>query len=295
MINKTERLSIDSDLLQTFVAIAKCGNLTVAAGQIGRTQSAISVQLRKLESGLDVLLFLRTAKGMTLTPAGETLLPRAEAILADMKETANLFLQPLTGSIRIGIPDDFDERVLEQILTKFSRAHPNVQVMVISGCTTSFAKAIDNGQLDVAVCSGPDNHRGKLLNIEETVWATKKGTKPNLENTVPLAILNRSCWWSNLPINALDAAEIRYEIAFRSSSFSSLQSALRAGFAVGLLPKSSVTPDFEVLTRKHGFPELPDSRRTILVSENTSATLSDAMEEAIFNARQSIDTTLNRH
>ena len=289
-MNKNERLNIDSDLLQTFVAIASCGNLTVAAGQIGRTQSAISVQLRKLEDGLDVPLFLRTPKGMTLTHAGEILLPRARSILADMKETANLFAQPLTGSIRIGVPDDFDEQVLEQILGRFSRAHPGVRVIAISGCTSGFAAAIDRGELDVVVCSGPDNHRGELLNIEDTVWATQKGAKVSLSNTVPLAILDRSCWWSDLPIKALDAANIKYEIAFRSSSFSSLQAALRAGFAVGLLPKSSVTADFEVLTRKHGFPELPSSRRTILVSENTPEALSNAMQEAIVSARQSIMT-----
>jgi len=152
-MNENERLPIDSDLLLTFERIADCGNLTVAAGQLARTQSAISVQLRKLEDGLGAALFTRTAKGMVLTPAGETLLSRAKVILAEMRETAQLFRQPLTGAIRVGLPDDLDDTVLERILAQFSRTHPGVQVLAWSGCTSGYAARVEAGDLDVAVCS----------------------------------------------------------------------------------------------------------------------------------------------
>ena len=84
-MNKNERLPIDSDLLLTFAHIAESGNLTVAAGKLSRTQSAISVQLRKLEDGLGAALFTRTAKGMVLTPAGDMLLARATPILNEIR------------------------------------------------------------------------------------------------------------------------------------------------------------------------------------------------------------------
>ncbi|MEM8836673.1 MAG: LysR family transcriptional regulator [Pseudomonadota bacterium] len=283
-MNKNERLPIDSDLLQTFVKIAECGNLTLAADRIGRTQSAISVQLRKLESGLDTVLFVRTAKGMSLTPAGETLLSHAKPILAEIRETANLFREPLTGSIRVGLPDDFDECVLELILAEFARSHPGVQVLAKSGCTSGYAAALKTGELDVAVCSGLADPGGEPLNAEPIVWATSQGKVWPKNKPVPLAILDRPCYWRDLPAKVLDAAARAHRVAFQSSSFTSLQASLRAGLAVGLLPQSCVGDGVQVLTKADGFPELPITRRSILSSPHSPQELTRAMGDAIRNA-----------
>ncbi|MEP5732141.1 MAG: LysR family transcriptional regulator [Sulfitobacter sp.] len=284
-MNKNERLPIDSDLLQTFVRIADCGNLTVAAGQIGRTQSAISVQLRKLESGLGVSLFIRGAKGMTLTPAGEALLIRARSILVDIRDTARLFQEPLKGSIRVGLPDDFDESVLERILMGFSNAHPGVQVLAKSGCTSAYAEAVRAGELDVAICSGLDVPQGDPLDTEAIVWAAREGKSWCGGEDVPLAILDRPCFWRDLPRKILDTAGRQHTIAFQSSSFTSLQAALRAGFAIGLLPRSCVGDGLQILTETEGFPEPPVSHRSILLSDHSSEHVAQAMVEAIRNAR----------
>jgi len=198
-MNGNERIPIDSDLLLTFVRIAECGTLTVAAGKLARTQSAISVQLRKLEDSLGAKLFTRTAKGMVLTPAGETLLSRANMIIADIRETAQLFQEPLTGSIRVGLPDDFDEDVLERILARFSRTHPGIQVLARSGCTSGYADAIQNSELDVAVCSGLTELGGVALGSDEIVWAASRGRVWSKVDPVPLAVLERPCYWRDLP------------------------------------------------------------------------------------------------
>ncbi|MDA8587096.1 LysR family transcriptional regulator [Rhodobacteraceae bacterium] len=283
-MHKNERLTIDSDLLQTFVKIADCGNLTMAAGRLGRTQSAISVQLRKLEQSLGTVLFIRTAKGMNLTPAGETLLPRATAILANLRETAKLFQEPLTGSIRVGLPDDFDDAVLERILVGFSRTHPGVQVVARSGCTSGYANAIKTQDLDVAVCSGLSDPGGEALDTEEIVWAAREGTIWSQTKSVPLALLDRPCYWRDLPIKALDSAGREHSIAFQSGSFTSLQAALRAGLAVGLLPKSCVGDGLQILSEGDGFPKLPISRRSILISDQSPKEIAGAMVNAIQNA-----------
>ncbi len=285
-MNENERLPIDSDLLLTFVRIAECGNLTIAAGQLGRTQSAISVQLRKLEEGLGATLFIRTAKGMVMTPAGEALLSRAKMIVAEIRETAKLFRQPLTGSIRVGLPDDFDETVLERILIGFSRTHPGVQVLTRSGCTSGYGAAIGTGELDVAVCSGLDDPGGEPLNTEEIVWAARKGMTWSEVETVPLAVLDRPCYWRDLPKQLLDRQGRKYRIAFQSSSFTSLQAALRAGVAVGLLPKPCVGDGLQILAEADGLPSLPTSHRSILISENASEQIATAMVKAIRNASQ---------
>lgn len=286
-MNNNERLDINSELLGTFLSIAKCGNLTVAAGQLDRTQSAISVQLRKLESGLGVSLFERTSKGMVLTDAGNKLLPKARIILSEIKEASLLFANPLTGSIRVGLPDDFDETVLECMLSTFANAHPGVNVLATSGCTSGYAKAIDNGAMDIAVCSGPDNGKGETLAIEETVWASKKNARFSREKPVPLAILDRECWWGDLPIKALEGEGRDYTIAFRSSSFASIQAAIRSGIAIGILPGTCVTEGIQRLACADGFPELPRSRRSILIATDAQSTLTNAMAAAIREARYS--------
>ncbi|WP_120501244.1 LysR family transcriptional regulator [Roseovarius sp. EL26] len=285
-MNENERLPIDSDLLQTFVRIAECGNLTVAAGKLGRTQSAISVQLRKLEEGLGTTLFLRTAKGMVLTPAGEALLSRAKLIVAEIRETAQLFREPLTGSIHVGLPDDFDETVLECILMGFSRTHPGVQVLARSGCTSGYAAAIRTGELDVAVCSGLDDPGGEPLDTEEIVWAAREGLIWSEAETVPLAVLDRPCYWRDLPKQLLDAQGRKHRIAFQSGSFTSLQAALRAGVAIGLLPKSCVCDGLQILAESDGLPSLPTSHRSIMISANASEQIATAMVEAIRKANQ---------
>lgn len=283
-MNKFERITLDSELLLTFVRIAECGNLTVAAGTLGRTQSAISVQLRKLEDGLGVKLFTRRAKGMVLTPEGETLLSRARVILHEMREAAQLFQEPLTGSIRVGFPDDFDTAVLERILALFSQTHPGVQVLARSGCTSGYNDAIRSGELEVAVCSGVDDPGESLLNTQEIVWAGRRGNVWDKSEALPIAVLDRPCYWRDLPMKALDADGRHYRVAFQSSSFTSLQAALRSGIAVGLLPKSSVGEGLKILTAKDGFPDLPMSYRSIAVAANGPKDVMTAMVEAIRHA-----------
>lgn len=283
-MNKNERLPIDSDLLQTFVTIAECKNLTFAAGKLGRTQSAISVQLRKLEEGLGATLFFRTSRGMTLTQSGEALLSRATSILADLRETAKLFKEPLTGSIRVGLPDDFDEALLERILVAFSASHPGVQVLARSGCTSGYAAAIQDGDLDVAVCSGLEVPQNAALDTEKIVWAARAGKTWHKSEIVPLALLDRPCYWRDLPMKVLDAAKIRHRISFQSGSFTGLQAALRAGVAVGLLPKSCISDGLQILTEIDGFPELPVSHRSVLTSTHAPTPICKAMVEAIRNA-----------
>lgn len=284
-MKNSEQTLLNSELLRTFVMIADCGNLTTAAGRLHRTQSAISVQIRKLESDLEIALFDRNSRGMSLTDAGGKLLPKARSILADIKEASTLFKAPLTGSIRVGIPDDFDDTILERILTGFAHSHPGVEVIAVSGCTSGYLAAIKSGALDIAVCSGPENDDGETLDTERTVWATKKGVKIEVGSPVPLAILDRTCWWRNLPTTSFDSIGRDYTVTFRSSSFASLRAAIRAGFAVGIFPASCVCEKMSILTEADGFPKLPNSRRSILLGVDTPNDLASAMTEAIKSAR----------
>jgi DNA-binding transcriptional LysR family regulator len=280
-----ERHLLSTDLLRTFIEIVECGNLTIAAGRLNRTQSAISVQLRNLEADLDVELFTRTSKGMTLTDAGSKLLPSARSILKELRQASALFEAPLTGFMRVGLPDDFSDAMLEHVLTEFALAHPGVEVEAILGCTSKFPDAVRGGEMDVAVCSGPNVEGGDMLDVEKIVWAAKKGWAIGKDLSVPLAILDRNCWWRDLPIKELTATGRDYKISFRSSSFASIRSAIRAGFAIGILPVSCVDENMAVLSKADGFPALPTSQRAILVGDHTNDELAKAMTGAIKNSR----------
>ncbi len=166
-MNENERRILNSDLLRTFVAIADCGNLTIAAGRLHRTQSAISVQLRKLESDLNARLFDRTRKGMELNEAGETLLPKARSILTDLSRASALFEKPLTGRIRIGIPDDFDDTVLERALVDFSRNHPGVDVVATSAARRGFRPPFKR-----------DRWMSRSIQARITTWVKRSGSRP---------------------------------------------------------------------------------------------------------------------
>lgn len=283
---KNERIMPSSDHLKTFVAIAEYGNLTHAAEKLNRTQAAISVQLRKLEETLNVMLFDRLSRGMSLTENGKKLLPCARRALAEISQIGTMFDVPLVGSLRVGIPDDFDNNILERVLTDFSRNNPNVEVIARSGCTSGFASDIQKGLLDIAVCSNLDASKGTPLKIEPTVWIASQSFKLNKDAPVPLAVLDRKCWWRDIPIKALEKQGRQWNIVFQSSSFPSLKAAIRAGLAVGILPKSNLETGMRVLSVSEGLPQLPSSHRSIIIGPEAPLDLTSAMANALSDACQ---------
>lgn len=283
-MNKNERNISSSDRLRTFVMIAECGNLTHAAARLHRTQSAVSVQLKNLEEELSVRLFDRLSRGMSLNENGKKLLPVAERMLADMRNISMLFEAPLKGRIRVGIPDDFDGIILERALAEFSNNNRDVEVIARSGCTSGFEKDVRRGELDIAVCSGPDIVEGEVLSSVPTVWACCETMVVDKKSPVPLAVLDRNCWWGDMPARALEENGMKWNAVFQSSSFPSLKSSIRAGLSVSALPKTSVEPGMRILTTRDGFPSLPPSKRTILVRPAAAKSLTSAMAKALNSA-----------
>ncbi len=283
-MNTNERTIPDSSLLRTFLEIADCGNLTLAASRLNRSQSAISVQLRKLESELNVSLFERDAKGMALSINGERLLPVARRVLSELGQVQALFQPALKGKIRVGIPDDFEENVLERTLADFARSNPGVDVVATAGCTVGFPEMIQRGSLDIAVYSGPGDIPGEVFLTQKPVWVASETLCLDRSAPVPLAIMDRGCWWQDLPTKALERQGRRYNIAFECSGLTSQKAAIRAGFAIGILYENSVEPGMKVLSLRDGFPPIPHSKRSIIVNPDAPKTLTSAMAKALKNA-----------
>ncbi len=279
-----ERLMASSGHLRTFLTVVDSGNVTHAATILGRTQSTISVQIKQLEETLDARLFQRQARGVVLTEQGRKLLPAARRAMEEIQRVGDLFADPLRGRIRIGIPDDYDDTILEKLLVEFARRHPEVEIFAHSGCTSKFAQAVKTGKLDIAVCSGPSMGEGQPLSSEPNVWAAAQTLELAPGAPVPLAILERTCWWRDIPTTALDEARRSWTLAYSSESFASVRAAIRSGLAIGVVPKNTLEPSMKIMGKREGFPPLPASQRAILVNSDAPDELTSAMSEAIVAA-----------
>jgi DNA-binding transcriptional LysR family regulator len=220
VMKQSERSRIDSDLLQTFLMVAEARNITRAADRLGRTQSAISVQIQKLEDVLSAKLFRREARGMTLTEAGEALLPAARRALGEIERIGDLFAKPLLGRVRVGIPEDYGTSVLEKVLATFAARHPGVEVVVRCGFSGRFPDAVKRGELDLAVHAADPNDRvGKLLLTEQTRWVAHPGLKLDSTEPAPLALFDRDCWWRDSAIAALNGLAVPTALPIPARAF----------------------------------------------------------------------------
>jgi DNA-binding transcriptional LysR family regulator len=281
-MNISERSPIDGDLLRTFLAVAEAGNVTRAAARLGRTQSAISVQLRKLEGVLSVRLFDRQARGMTLTEDGELLVPAAADALNALERIGGLFSAPLVGRLRVGIPDDYGVAALERVLAAFAARHPAVEVSVRCGFSAGFPEAIRKNELDIAVYAADRGTRDEdILFTERTAWAASTTFSLTSDAPAPLALFDRTCWWRDAAIEAMARANRSYRIAYSSESVAGVKAAISAGQAIGILAESTLDDTMRIMTEQEGLPLLPPSSLLLLRSNAASCDLVHAMENAL--------------
>lgn len=259
---------IDTDLLRSFLAVASCGNVTRAAQTLNRTQSAVSLQMKRLEGRLDTTLFRREARGVSLTPAGERLRETALRVITELDSAVSSLREDLvTGSVRVGIPEEYGADVLPQILSGFRVRHPGVEVSVACGYSAGFARAVDHDDLDLAVFadapgSGDDDERSsdQLLAHDQLVWVGRDRRVLNPDEKLPLALFDRSCFWRDVAIAAMETIGQPFRVVFSSESTAGIKAAISSGLAVGLLGRSAVDGSMRVLDEDLGFPALPASR-----------------------------------
>lgn len=286
--NDISSSALDSDLLRSFIAVARHGSVTHAARSLHRTQSAVSVQIKQLETRLHSSLFAREARGVSLTAAGERLLQSAEPIVRQLDQVAADFARaPVSGSVRVGIPDEYGASVLPDLLAAFAQRHPQVQVSVRCGFSVEFDQLVKKQQLDLAVttsdhAAGAEN--ASVLMEEETLWVCRKGFSFTAEQPVPLALFERSCWWRDVAIAGLKSIERPFRIAYSSDSVAGVKAAISSGLAVGMLARSSVDSGMQILKPRDGFPALPVSYLLLLRGVGSTSPAVDAMSDAIATA-----------
>lgn len=252
-------VNFDTDLLRTFVAIVDAGGFTQAAKQVHRTQSAVSMQVRRLEEQVGKPLFQRDGRGVQLAPDGEALLGYARRLLKLHDEAVAALTQPeLAGSVRLGTPDDYVARFLPDILARYARCCPRVQVEVLCEPSVNLRRLLAEDRLDLALVTClPGSESGEIVRREPTVWACSARHLAHEVEPLPLALFQPGCWCRDAALGALAQSGRPYRIAYTSASIAGVLAAVSAGLAVTAAARSALTPDLRVLMQEDGFPPLP--------------------------------------
>jgi DNA-binding transcriptional LysR family regulator len=231
---------LDLDLLNTFVAIADHGGFAHAGKRVHRSQSAVSLQMQRLESMAGTALFKRAGRQMQITDAGDVLLNRARKLLALNDETLQALRGTVVeGTVRLGATTDVAEDFLPGILKEFCAAHARVKLEVVVERSHELVRGFRAGNLDLAIALG-ETPKGQVLGKQKVMWIAARDFKLDPAQPVPLVLLDAPCIFRELAIGALDAHRIPWRIVYGTSSLSGLRTAVKAG--LGVTPRTVSLP-----------------------------------------------------
>ncbi|GLS16280.1 LysR family transcriptional regulator [Hydrogenophaga electricum] len=277
--------SLDIDLLRSFLAIAQAGTLSAAAIRVGRTQSALSMQMQRLEDATGQALLHRTGRGVRLTRQGERLLAHAQRILASHDEAlADLTGSGLAGTLCFGCPDDYAAAFLPPLLRGFAAQHPLARIEVLCAPSPRLRERLADGTLDMALVSVPvtgATAREPLLRREPLVWVASPSAEALQQQPLPLALSDPDVLDHQAACEGLERLGIAYRVAYASGSLTGLVAVARAGTAVAVLTRCAVPPDLLVLPEAGQLPPLPQVGITIAHARTRPTALARAFSTHI--------------
>jgi DNA-binding transcriptional LysR family regulator len=259
--------NLDLDILRTLATGMDLGSFAKAAERLGRSQSAISLQLRKLEEQLGVELLRKQGRNLMLTEAGEVMLGYARRLLALNDEALAAVRGPrVSGSLRFGLPQDFAETWFPSTLAQFSRAYPQTQIAVTVGRNAELLERLDQGELDLILILSHELERPKTMQILNLPMAWIGPRDPDAVVSpaemraagVKLVMFEAPCVFRRAAMAALDSADLAGRVVFTSPSLSGLWAAVAAGIGVTLRTAMSAPPALRVLGPESGLPSVPD-------------------------------------
>lgn len=240
------------DWLKCFVAVVDAGSLSAAAPGVHRSQSAVSMQLKKLESALGSQLLIRGPRQLQLTPEGQKLLGYARRMLDLHAETLAVFHgQELTGLIRLGVPDDYAAKYLTPVLKRFSPSHGSVQIELCCEQSTSLIPRVERGELDLALVSRDSPKHGTLLFYEPVVWVGSPQFEIWRRDPLPIAVYESTSLAKRSAIKSLALQGREYRVVYNSSSLAGQIAAVESGLAVAVLTQCSAPAHLEILGGDH--------------------------------------------
>ncbi len=275
-------MRLDIELLQTLSAIADTGSFGAAAETVHRTQSAVSMQMKRLEEIVGQPLFEKQGRRAVLTVHGQNLLLYARRMLRLQDEALASFRSPeVSGEVRLGVCDDYVLSFMPPILASYASAYPQVHISLDSQTSARLIKATGRGELDLALVNivQPDLDYERLIR-DRLVWVTSSNHLVHEAELLPLAI-ESSCLWGTWAQQALERARKNYRLAYSTFNLGGLVAIVEAGLAVSVMSRSAVPNHLRILTAADGFPELPVTSIGLITNGAPLSAAAQALTEAI--------------
>lgn len=274
---------LELDLLRTLVAIAETGNFSAAADRLGRTPSAVSMQVKKMEEMVGAALFVRDSRSVSLTRDGEALLQHGRRLLALNREMMTRFARPdLVGEVHLGAPDDVAERFLPTMLRHFAETHPGVILNVLVDGTRRLKEMVDEQTLDLAIVtvgSSMTNAEGaEVVHTEPLVWAALAGGVAVEQTPLPISLWEEGCTWRAAALDALTKDGRDYRVAYQSAHISGQRAAILADLAIAPIARSHLNNRIVEACMPSGLPSLPDCSLALVVRDEPSAPVEAAAQ-----------------
>ena len=266
---------LDTDQLRSFLAIVDTGSFTRASQRVNKTQSAVSMHMRRLEEQLGRALFIKQGRGVRLSQDGETLVDFARQMLRlEAGALAAVSDKALAGRVVLGMPDDYAEWLLPDIVKQFSRQHPLAELSIICDTSNILVERVGAREIDLAVVTSTlaGNAPFEPVLEQPLVWVASKLCSPHERRPLPLALDGPTCSWRQYALATLEAAAIPYRMLVVSRSRAAIAPVVEAGLAVTVLPLGSVGDTYRVLGEAEGMPRLIRPTRIGIVRSPAVAT-----------------------
>lgn len=281
---------VDTSVLRTFLALAETGSFSRTGVLVGRSQSAVSEQIRKLEDMFGRVLLERTTRHVRLTAEGEKFLQHARTMVAQADAMLARFRAPdIEGEVRFGSPEDFASAYLPEILGVFAAAHPAVELHVTCQLTLPLVENFEAGEQDLIIVKQDPERRytsSRPLWRERLVWVAAASLTPNFRDAtrgrpLPLVLSPSPCVYRSRATRTLEGAGVTWSGVFTSPSFAGQAAAVRAGLGYAVMPRAMVPPELSVLP---DWPELAEVEIALLGQARLSpaaAALAGFIEERV--------------
>lgn len=251
--------NLDISALRSFVAVADLGGMTRAAHKLNLTQSAVSMQVKRLETAFESPLVERVGRGIALTSEGQQLLSYSRQILRLNDEAwLRLTHQAFEGQVILGVPEDLVLPIVPSIMREFAGAFPRASVRLRSSVTRKLKKELAQGTVDIILTTEPyDTGTGECLHRAPLRWFAAKDSAVFTARPLPIAY-ERKCIFMPLVVRALDAAGIPWEMPYLADDWRDMTTFVSAGLAVQANMAHIKKPGWAEVPGTAGLPALPD-------------------------------------
>ena len=254
--------TLDLAVMRTLLAAVEAGSFAGAARKVGRSESAVSLQLKRLEEQIGEPVFLRAGKQMTLTGAGARLVEYARRLLDLNDEALSAASESSAGgTVTLGVPHDVTETWLPAVIEGFRRSHPSATLKVVEGRSAILLSRLADDQIDLAIVFSAKRPENAVWSADlPMAWIGRDDYGLRKNEPLRLAAFDPPCFFRAAAIASLEHAGIDWSIGYVSNTLPDLWSAVKLDLGIAVRTPAAVPAGLAILDSKHGLPDLPPFR-----------------------------------